>query len=534
MPQDEKLWKTPELFVPIFIGLAIAFLNDFALDGLPLLLNDIRDSSNLTNEQVSLLRFLPIAGGLFFIFSASALCQRFGAKAVLNLALGCFCLGGILLALNLNLIVFLISLVLLGVASATARVSSYSMVFSSLSNAKRIAVFIAIYEAMVSAAFLTAPISYSLLLGHTDRGWLPIGTGIASIFGAFLILSNLHISRPAEQNKQLQSTETTSLDSTSTNWTFALCTGGLAALTVLIVILDAFLPQLTPYGVGCDIALAIFVVKLFKRSHRIQEDYDFIGNPIILFSILGIASTGLVDWYYFSQIFLTSRFNFELWQTSAWLSPTNFAGLVGASIFIVVVTRVGIAKTIAAALMFCLFLPIVYVTTSIETPVVMLTIAATSFAMFDFFVTSGLMARATTLVKKEQIANLQAVSRSFNLITWSLGSAVTSGIVLERYGATIKHQLSAGMTDQSALNKIAAMVSEGKRNLVLSQDWGTSANLIKRHLEATSHFRAEALISALHLVGILVFIMILITSTLFVTSLLASQKAKLAESYRTE
>ena len=68
MPQDEKLWKTPELFVPIFIGLAIAFLNDFALDGLSLLLNDIRDSSNLTNEQVSLLRFLPIAGGFIFYF----------------------------------------------------------------------------------------------------------------------------------------------------------------------------------------------------------------------------------------------------------------------------------------------------------------------------------------------------------------------------------------------------------------------------------------------------------------------------------
>lgn len=507
-----NLLKEPGSAALFGVAIAAQFFSSFLLDGIPLLLHDIREIYSIGFTQISLIRFLPISSGILLIFCAGSLCAKHGTFNLLRIGIAGLCLSGLLIALKTHFFILVIALILIGISTTVIRVTTYGMLCGAATNQGQLALLITSLEITTSTAYIASPLSNAILVSKTNQSWIQMGLIYALIF-AILFAFSRTIKSPSENSAK---------PAEPVCWGFSLATGAALSMAIAIPITDVLMPSLTPYLLLIDIAVTTLAVALYRHNKIARSTYGFIEQPAVILPLLAVASTCLVDWNYFSERFLAIRFNMELWQTAAWLTPSNVAGLAGAALFGILSIKAGLRKTVAIGLVGCLFMPLTFMLTTLKTPISAIALSVASFAMFDILVTTGLITKATSLVQKHQYANLQAFSRSITLFVWSSGSAVTSDVILDAYENTLTKQLEPLPISDLLTDQVVKLITTGKRHIALEKDWGIPMKTMNSYLSKDSIYNAQATINALHLVGIFALATVVIVFLLSV----ASAKAK--------
>ena len=523
-----KMWKdlgsAGQRRSSLLVALAILLVCIFITETLPQMILDLRQQMNLTNEQANLIRFLPATAGLLIVPSAGHITDQFGAKRVLSLSLTSICIGSLVIAISNYIDTLIFGLMLIGLGQMASIVTAYSLLTKAAGNSKQLALFIVTWGITENIGFLIFPPIGSWILVHSLRGWSNISLLWTACCFSLLIINQWKRKQPlsSKDEREHQILPVESKGSAALRWLAV--TGVIFSLTTAIPIVDVLNPAFTGLLIMIDAAAVALLCSMVTRCKQAQSDLQFMKNPAIVLALLALAATYLVDWYYFSERFISTRYLMNLNQTSTWLTPANLSGLIGVSLFGSINLKLGLRKSTTTVLAVWLLMPMVFAFTSIATPVWMIAASIAVFTMLEAMVFTGLQSSATAMVAKSSLGMFGSMMNGLNMMTKSIGSALTSDVMITTYKDSLNTHLQPLPLSDTKTALILKWLTEGKRHLVLEGDYSIPSNLIKNYLARESTPHIDSVVKCLHVLGYLCLGMGIITCALYAASLITKPR----------
>lgn len=517
-----KFWKdlgiSGNVRSSLAVALAIVLLNAFIGETLPLMMIDLREQMNLTSEQTNLIRFLPATAGLLIVPSAGHITDLLGAKRVLSLSLATICGGSLVIAISNTINILIIGLLLTGFGQMASLVTGYTLLTKTATNGKQLGLFIATWSITANIGFLLFPPLGSWVLVHSQRGWSSVSLLWAASYTSLLIISQLklkNIIAPEADQKTEASEETKG----KPGWTWLLLLGVIFSLTTAIPVVDVLNPSTTGLLIAIDATAIAVLCRLISRSRQAQLDLQFLKNPAVILALLAVTATYLVDWNYFSERFISIRYLLQLNETSAWLTPANFSGLVGASLFGTLSLRFGLFRTTAVGFAIWMLTPFIFLLASTATPIWIIAGSIAIFTLVEALVFTGLQSSATGMIAKSSLGIFGSIMTGLNTMTKSIGGSLTSDVMINTYKESLHGHLEPLPLSDTVTANILKWLSEGKYHLILENDYNISGNLIKNYLVRGAPPQIDSIVKCLHALGYLCVTMVAISAFLYGASL---------------
>lgn len=347
----KALASTKHVNLPVAVALAVVLLNVLIGETLPQTILDLRQQMGLTNEQANLVRLLPATAGLLVAPSAGQITDLLGSKRLLNLSLAAVCCGCFVFAVSNSINLLIVGLLLAGLGQAATTVTGYTMLTKTASNSKQLGLFIAAWGITANIGYLLFPRLGTFVLVNSERGWTNIRLIWLAAHLCLLVTSQLKLRDDiAEEGTKEQNETDLSRKNRPIDWGWPITGGLIFSLTTAIPVVNALNQNLTGALIFADAIAIALLCRLIKHSKQTQLALKFLKNPAITLGLLALAGCYLVDRNYYMERFISLRYLLNLNQASAWLSPADFAGLVGASLFGIVNLRLGLTRTTAAGL----------------------------------------------------------------------------------------------------------------------------------------------------------------------------------------
>jgi len=507
-----RAWLPAGERAPIGVSLLATLFSTFSIIGISFVLLDLREQIGITTMQVNLLRCTAISSGLLIVFCAGSLCRRFGAKRILSASLALWVVGSLLLAGHAGLLALAAGLVLMGCADAGVRVSSFAMLCGGAADAQQISMLVSANTMANSLAFVASPIINSWILVAVKDGATVVGMLWGLMFSLVLVLLLLLVRTDQTAGAGQPS------DTQGTNWTFSLAAGACASLISTLPIIRVFQSGWVPPAMALAAAFALIATTAWRRDRAIGQGFLFLGNRRLLLLLLALATLFSIDYRYCAERFLAIRYQLDLASISAWMTPASLAAILAACLCAIAIPKLGLARTIGLGLLGCLILPISFVMAPSQVPILVIALAAASFAFFLTFVRVGLTSMVTAMTDKPLMANLEAVRHVLSSTAWSLGSALAVDVLISTFRGSLEQQLRALPLQDGVIKSIVGLVASGHGRQVLESQYGISRQLMQTVIGRSAAPTIQAIMSVLHWMGWLIFLMLALVTLLIALS----------------
>jgi hypothetical protein len=507
-----RAWLPAGELAPIGVSLLATLFSTFSIIGISFVLLDLREQIGITTMQVNLLRCTAISSGLLIVFCAGSLCRRFGAKRILSASLALWVVGSLLLAGHAGLLALAAGLVLMGCADAGVRVSSFAMLCGGAADAQQISMLVSANTMANSLAVVASPIINSWILVGINHGATVVGLLWGLMFSLVLVLLLLLV-RTDQRDGVGQSSDTY-----TTNWTFLLAAGACASLISTLPIIRVFQSVWVPPAMALAAGFALIATTAWRKDRAIGEGFLFLRNRRLLLLLLALATLFLIDYRYCAERFLAIRYQLDLASISAWMTPASLAAILASCMCAIAIPKLGLARTIGLSLLGCLILPITFVMAPAQVPILVIASVAASFAFFLTFVRVGLTSMVTAMTDKPLMANLEAVRHVLSSTAWSLGSALAVEVLISTFRGSLEQQLRALPLQDGVIKTIVGLVASGHGRQVLETHYGVSKQLLQTFIGRSATPTIQAIMSVLHWMGWLIFLMLALVTSLIALS----------------
>ena len=492
--------------IALVVALGIVLLNVFIGETLPMMMIDLQDHLSISAEQANLIRFAPGTAGLLIAPSAGSLTDRLGSKPILTIAFILICCGCLFIAVSNSIGSLLIGMLILGVGLIASTVTGYTLLTKIAVNEKQQALFIATWGIVANIGYILFPPIGGWVLVNSARGWTSISLLWLTSYLAILLLSLFAL-------KEITPKKPSS--SQRTEWSWLITGGAIFSITSAIPVIDVLNSSTTIPLLLFDIAICILFCWQISNSSKARRELKFLSHPAIILALLALAATYLVDWNYFSERFLSVRYDLPLDHTAGWLTPANLAGLVGASLFGILSLRLGVKKTTSLGIFFWLITPFIFLLVTIHTPIWVVAASVALFTMLEALVFTGLQTTATAMVPKISLGAFVSLMAGLNTMFKSIGGALTADVVINTYTESLRDHLDPLNISSEFTNKIVQWLSEGKYHLVLENDFNIPAIIFNNYIQKGATPRLLTYINCLHALGYLCIAMIIISAALY-------------------
>jgi MFS family permease len=497
---------------PIVISLLATLLSTFAVTGISFVLLDLREQLGISPMQVNLLRCTAISSGLLIVFCAGSLCRRFGSRGCLSLSLLLWIAGSLLLAIHAGVLALALGLVLMGCADAGVRVSSYGMLLGGAEDDGQVASLVSANTLATSLAFVGSPIINSWILVRIDHGATVVGLFWAIMFGLALFLLRLLV-RPdplPAAGPELQAS--------TIPWMGLLAAGGFATLISTLPILYAFNAGWVPAAIALAAGFALVTARAWRRSSVIAAGFRFLGVRCLLLLLIALALLFSMDYRYCAERFLAIRYQLDLADISAWMTPASLAAILASFGCAFAIPRFGMGRTLVIGILGCLILPISFVLAPVQVPIALIAAVTASFAFSLTIVRVGLTSMVTAMTAKPLLANLEAVRHVLATSAWSLGSALALNVLTAGFRKSLGEQLLPLALPDVLSETITRMVASGHGRQVLQNGYGIPRDQLTNILGKNAAPTLEAIMSVLHGMGWMILIMLILVTILIILS----------------
>lgn len=491
----------------VAIALGVVLLSVFIGETLPLMMIDLQKQMDINLEQTSLIRFVPGTAGLLIAPSAGSLADRLGSKLILTVSFVLVCCGCLVIALSGNISNLIIGMLILGVGLMASTITGYTMLTKVAVNDHQQTLFIAAWGIVANIGYIVFPPIGGWILIHSARGWTSISLLWMVAYFALLLLCLFVIKEKKSE---------TLVSHQKIEWSWLINGGIILSLTSAIPVFDVLNPSATPLLLMLEVAVCVVFCWQISHSRKARKELKFLSHPGVIFALLALAATYLVDWNYFSERFLSLRYSLPLHHTASWLIPANFAGLAGASLFGTISLRAGVKKTTSLGLIFWIITSFIFLLISIHTPIWVAAVSVASFTMIEALVFSGLQATATALVPKISLGAFVSLMVGLNTIFKSIGGALTGDVMMNIFKDSLRGYISPLPLSNELTDKIVQWISEGNYHLALEGELKIPAIIVDNHIRKGALSKLLTYINCLHALGYLCLAMIVISAALYV------------------
>ena len=476
----------------------------FIFDSTPYFLQDSSTEYGISAQQIALFKSVPSAASVFIALLAGNLCSRYGTKRILALGISFYIAAAFIIYLSASKLLLVVGLALFGVACSVSTVCGYSILGDFDLNPSSITVLVSIWSFSGNLAYISSPLLSTIILANPSQSRETISLMWMALISLAALLLFMYRDKPIVLQGRV-------------DYKLPILLGLFFTSIASLPILSEIYPALFESVLVICLGLLGLILLMVAKAHEFRSQMKFLANPAILLGLAALGVNNFVDWNYLSERFLAIRFDLQLTEIAAWLTPSNLSGLLGASFFGFLGLRIGTRKATLTGLLGCLLISVFYILIDKSQSVAVIAIAIAIYVFFDNIVDAGIIAGITKYVPANLLGNLEAVNTITNSIALCFGAEVSSRLFFRTFSLNLYKHLDHLPLDDEKTDLVADLITQGRWSDVSREEFGISVDHLRLFLTQSSLPSVQAVISAFHILGWLCLVAIL--ATLFLYSL---------------
>lgn len=449
---NEHPWTSGQrrIFVLCLAASVVSFYS--FLSG-PYLLTEAAKQLRLSVDQSSLLYALPLIASLLAVFLAGLFGDCHGRRKAMLVGGIAYSVGSFIALLSGSFEALVVARAMEGLGVVFLRVSSLALTASFFQVPVQRTFAIGAFGACVALIQVVAPLSAATLA--SAFGWKSIAV-VWLIIGLIFIVLTLVLLPRGETIAQRQPTE--------------LVTPLLAGFTALSVCLSLSSFQegrshgFAMLAAGLS-ALTLLILMLRKRNNW-SLTLDFLARPGASFMIISLVLVSASDPVFITGLYLHKQHHLPTMQLGLAMIPVSICAAIGSLAAGPLIAKFNIFRATIGACVLAIIAAIALRFSALNSPVAVIIIVISGYILVNKAAYISLLGAVLGLAPPGKAGSAAGWSLSAAICGVAIGSVVLNGLVFNTFQAELTEMLERTPITRSLSGQVAALVRQGKRNLV--------------------------------------------------------------------